>query len=563
MTVANHALSDGPHRIAVTTADSATGAEGPLSDATSLVVQTSLIVNGTNPANGAVVTALPNGQFIVTFSHPLAGLSDGQTPIQTNAPFNPYDVFLLARGPDLNFTAPDPSVLNGGDLPLHADVVYHINSDGTSEFVLTPVEPLSTDVFEISINLSCFSDLAGNPLTDPDAAGLGAAPGYRTFLLQTPAANSQPLAVIGVTAFNGSVAVAGAVPQPDAITIHFNKPLFMGAADNDNVQLVANPGPNFTVVPSVAAYSPTTNSIVLTPTATLSPGTPYAIRVAGRDSGMSYVSDDQGFGQPDANGALATTFYDFFTVTNAPAGAGTSPLKVAVDGSGNPALLPLATNNNAWTLPVGYESVGFTGAIDPASLGHYSAMFIPWKGGLNDNGADAGDVPLNAITAFNPNTNQLIIVSSQPVGNGVYVFALSNLGGAVAGPLLNDEGQVAGVSGGAYYRSFFLNVSGVSSASVAGTHASDLVATPLVLAAPAGAPERAAIAGVRDEARPRTVRLLTVLAEHHRRATGLRPVLGVRGLAPAFNRPTPDPRGRDRERRDDSRAKAGASPRTP
>ena len=37
-----------------------------------------------------------------------AGLAEGDTPIQTKAPFNPYDVFLLARGPDLKFTAPGP-----------------------------------------------------------------------------------------------------------------------------------------------------------------------------------------------------------------------------------------------------------------------------------------------------------------------------------------------------------------------------------------------------------------------------------------------------------------------
>ena len=494
VTVSGNGLSDGTHRIAATTATSISSTESAVSASTSIVIQTSVIITGTTPANGSFPNSNFGGPFIVTFSHPLAFLSDGQSPIQQptgpNAPpFNPYDVFLLAQGPDLKFTAPVPNVLNGGDLPLHAVVVYHILPDGTSEFVITPSEPLSSDVFAISVTLASFSDLAGNTLTDPEG---GTAPGYRTFLLQKPPVNSQPLAVVGVTELNGSIPVTGAVFQPDTITIRFNKPLFAGAAGNGNVQLIANPGPDFVVVPSVAAYSPTTDSIELTPTAPLFPGTQYAVRVAGKDTPTtpSYVSDDQGFGQQDSNGALPLTFYDLFTVTNAPAGAGTSPLKVAVDAQGNPLLLPLAINTNAWPLPVGYVSAQFTEPLDTTSLGHYSAMFIPWKGGLNDNAADAGDVPLNATTAFNPNTDQLIIVPSQPVGNGVYVDSLSNIKAAVnEDPLLNDAGQAAGVSGGAYYRSFFEQVAGMSTAVVAGSHAADLVAAPVVVAPVAGPSE--------------------------------------------------------------------------
>ena len=491
VTVSGNGLSDGTHRIAATTAISTSSNESAVSASTGIAVQTSVIITGTNPGDGTVVMdKLPNGQFVVTFNHPLAGLSDGQSPIQDNAPFNPYDVFLLARGPDLQFTAPKPDILNGGDLPLHAEVVYHINVNGTSEFDITPTEPMSTDVFAVSVNLASFSDLAGNPLTDP----LGGAPGYRTFLFQKSAFSSQPLAVVGITEFNGSTPVSGAVAQPDTISIQFNKPLFVGAAGNGNVQLIANPGPNFTVVPSVAAYSPTTNSIELTPTVPLTPATPlfpgtqYAVRVAGKDGPTtpSYVSDDQGFGSPDSNGALPHTVFDLFTVKNAPAGAGSSPLTVAVDAQGNPKLLPLATNNNAWGQAIGYVSAQFTEPLDVASLGHYSAMFIPWKGGLNDNGADAGDVPLNATIAFNPNTNELIIVPSQPVGSGVYVDSLSSMKAMNTDPLMNDAGLEAGVSGLAYYRSFFEQAPGVSALAVTGSHASDLVAAPVVSGALVG-----------------------------------------------------------------------------
>ena len=487
---ANLPLVDGTYQVAAVTTSGNTSSG--FSATTTITVQTGLTITGTDPGDGSVVgDKLPNNQFVVTFSHPLAFLSDGQSPIQLPSgpnppPFNPYDVFLLARGPDLTFTAPSPGVLNGGDLPLHADVVYHVNSDGSSEFVITPTEPMSTDVFALSVNLAAFSDLAGNPLTDP----LGAAPGYRTFLFQKSAVSSQPLAVVGVTEYNGSIPVTGAVVQPDTISIQFNKPLFVGAAGNGNVQLIANPGPNFTVVPSVAAYSPTTDSIELTPTASLFPGTQYAVRVAGKDSPTtpSYVSDDQGFGSPDSNGALPHTVFDLFTVKNAPAGAGSSPLTVAVDAQGNPKLLPLATNNNAWGQAIGYVSAQFTEPLDPTSLGRYSAMFIPWKGGLNDSTADAGDVPLNATIAFNPNTNQLILVPSQPVGSGVYVDSLSSMKAMNTDPLMNDVGQAAGVSGGSLL-SFVLRAARRESQtqqSLTGTHAADLVAAAVVSAPVAG-----------------------------------------------------------------------------
>ncbi|MDR3633079.1 MAG: hypothetical protein P4L84_04530 [Isosphaeraceae bacterium] len=411
------------------------------------------LLSGTNdfsilsisPANGTVVPALPNGQIVVTLSHRVAGLSDGQSPIQNSGTFNPYDVFLLARGPDGVFSA--PSGVDGGDLPLHVNVVYHINGNGTSEFVITPTGSLSSDVYAVKVDLAAFTDTSGNPLIDGND-------GYRTFLLQAPPVNAnQPLTVTSVTEFNGQTTIHNnVVARPDTIQIQFNKPLYAGAAGNGNVQLIANPGPNFTVVPSVAAYNPTTDSIYLTPTVFLNSGTVYAIRVAGQDSGSSYVSDDQGYGGPGY--PLAHTFYDTFTVTG-PVYDPLTPFQVgtiqAEMGTGAAA----TSTTNQWSLPESYMSVQFDEPLNVQSLGRYSVALIPRSGGLDTNNFDAGDTPLNATVVYNPNTFQLIIVPSQPVGKDVYLLALSNMNASANDPLLNNAGQPAGVGGNApYYATF-------------------------------------------------------------------------------------------------------------
>ena len=436
-----------------------------------------------SPANGSVVPALPNGEVVVTLSQPVAGLADGQSPIQTTGTFNPYDVILLARGPDGVFSA--PTGVDGGDLPLHVNVVYHVNGNGTSEFVITPTGPLSTDVFAVHVDLAAFRDASGQPLTDANN-------GYRTFLLQKPAVNpSAPLQVTGVTALNGQTVINNdVVPMPDTIQIHFNKPLFAGAAGNGNVQLIANPGPNFSIVPSVAAYSPTTDSIYLTPTERLGQGTVYAVRVAGQDSGSTYVSDDQGFGGPGY--PLPHTFYDTFSIAESAPPNPIRPFRVS-------ATLPPASTTSTWTQPVGYALIRFTEPLDPQSLGRYSAMLIPRSGGLNTNAFDAGDVPLNATVAYNPAAFQLIIVPSQPVGDDVYLYALSNMRATNGDPLLNNFGQPAGVSGNpAYYATFGLTA-GSASASVAPTGRSHPAAVlgwiPDLHAAPSFAARRAVPAG--------------------------------------------------------------------
>jgi hypothetical protein len=389
------------------------------------------IVN-VNPADGSVVPTLPNGQVVVTLSEPVAGLSDGESPVQDGGTFNPYDVALIPRGPDGVFTA--------GDLPVHANVVYHENADGTSELVITPTGPLSSDVFLVQVDLAAFHDASGNTLVDGGE-------GYRTFLLQLPAvAPSEPLAVTGVTGHravgSGSYPIDGnVVNTPDTIQISFNKPLFAGAAGYGNVQLVANPGPNFSVVPSVAAYSPTGDSVYLTPTAPLSTTTVYAIRVAGQDSGSTYVSDDQGYGGPGY--PLARTFYDTFMVD------GPFLQTTGFGASVHPA------NGSLSSVPVPFVIVSLGDQLNAQSLDRNSVALIPRSGGVDGESFDAGDAPVNATVAFNPNNFRLVVVPTQPVAADTYVVALGPMSASNGTPLPNNDGQPAAVGGNPpYYATF-------------------------------------------------------------------------------------------------------------
>ena len=109
---------------------------------------------------------------------------------------------------------------------------------------------------------------------------------------------------------------------------------------------------------------------------------------------------------------------------------------------------------------IGYGSVQFTEPLNLSSppMGRYSAMLIPQSGGLNNAAFDNADVPLNAKLAFNPNTNQLIVVPTVPLGNDVYLFSLSNIQATNGDQLLNNNGQFAGKNGAApYFASFGLS----------------------------------------------------------------------------------------------------------
>jgi hypothetical protein len=100
-------------------------------------------------------------------------------------------------------------------------------------------------------------------------------------------------------------------------------------------------------------------------------------------------------------------------------------------------------------------SVELTEPPDFNAWGRYSAILISRFGGLDPNSFDTGDVPLNAVVAYNPSSDQLIIVPTQLIGNDTYLLALSNIKGPTGDALLNSAGQPAGVNGNASYYAQF------------------------------------------------------------------------------------------------------------
>jgi hypothetical protein len=213
----------------------------------------------------------------------------------------------------------------------------------------------------------------------------------------------------------------------------------------------------------------------------------------------SGISDDQQF--PEPGGTLGQDFFTTFQVNAAGVGAGQSPLTV---------LGTSPANGTAWTSPLGYGSVTFSEAINLSSFGRYSAMLVPQTGGVTTGGSGYADVPYNAMLAFNPNTNQLIIV---PTGiltdNTVDLFALSNISATNGDPLTNPGGDLP------VYSSFLLN-HGAQTANVASTHAALTVGQPTV-AGTIGAVVPADDAGTQPAANVQTASTPTTTAQPHAR----------------------------------------------
>ncbi|MDR3634144.1 MAG: Ig-like domain-containing protein, partial [Isosphaeraceae bacterium] len=418
-------LADGTYQIAATTSATAGGAQSGMSGTTSLAIETSLQVTGVSPATN-FTTTLPNGQVVVTFNHDLAGL----TPDVANGgafTSSPFAVMLIPSGPDggaLNaahaaslWTA--PSGVDSGDLPVPATLVYHQNADGTSQITLTPALPLSTDIYLISVN--GLTDLAGNPLSG--AGGRGTAY-YTSFDYHASPVNSAALAVTGVTANQGAVVINNnAIPQPDTIGIAFNKALSPWTVNGSSVHLYRQTGPGTAApVQAAVAYSPTTQTVYLTPEETLTPGTVYDVKVD------STVSDDQNF--PSTGATLAQPFTTSFTVSGA-AVTSSSPLTVTQTSPAN------GTKDSQ---PLGYGAVTFSEGVNLQSLSRFSAMLVPHSGGVTTGGSGYADVPVNAKLAFNPNTNQLIVVPTQPLADSIYLFSLSGIKATNGDALTNPGG---------------------------------------------------------------------------------------------------------------------------
>jgi hypothetical protein len=204
------------------------------------------------------------------------------------------------------------------------------------------------------------------------------------------------------------------------------------------------------------AYSPTTQSAYLTPEVKLSPGTVYYVAVS------PTVSDDQNFPNPGAT--LGHAFVTSFTV-NGPGVTGSSPLTV---------LQTVPTNGTQYFARLGYGSVSLSEALNSnlaqSILSRFSVMLVPHTGGVTTGGSGYADVPVNAKLAFNPNTNQIIIVPTQPLGNSIYLFSLTNIKAANGDAL----------QGTPVYSTFQLVMSGSASAAVVARS----VSAPLTAVAP-------------------------------------------------------------------------------
>lgn len=149
ITLSGAALPDGTYQIADAASLTSGGALSTLSGTTAITIQSSLTITATNPADGASVTALPDGQVSVTFSHALAGLTDGGPALSTSDP-----------------TALELTTQGGNSLTI--TTLYRVNADDTSTVVLTPISPPLPGVLSLVVDPTAFSDLAGNPLSAPN-----------------------------------------------------------------------------------------------------------------------------------------------------------------------------------------------------------------------------------------------------------------------------------------------------------------------------------------------------------------------------------------------------------
>ncbi len=382
-------------------------------------VTTPLRVVSISPTSN-FMTGAP-ADIVVTFNRSLAGLVPDKSN-GTGLASSPFAVMVIPSGPDGQATqkATDvfwsaPSGIDAGDLPLPGTAVYHVNSNGNSTITLTPKQPLATDIYLISVNN--VSDAFGDPLSTDIAGDPGTV--FTSFEYRPLTSSSAPT-VTRVTAESGSVVINNnQIPQPDTIGIRFSKPMSTYTINTSTVQLFQKGVVG--ALPAAVAYSPTTQSAYLTPETALTPGAIYFVSVS------TDVTDDQKFSVPGT--ALANPYVTSFTVSGPGVGAGTSPLKV---------LSTVPPDGRVWNLPMGYGAVQFSEAINLSSLNRFSAMLISQTGSAERRAGQYADVPVNAKVAFNPNTDQLIIVPTGSLRNNtVYLFSLQGISATKAGDALS------------------------------------------------------------------------------------------------------------------------------
>ena len=315
---------------------------------------------------------------------------------------------LIPSGPDGQTAAQQtgnlwtaPAGIDSGDLPVPATAVYTDNPDGTSTITLTPHEPLTTNVYLVSIN-SLF-DLAGNPVLNNEGV-----PGnfFVSFEYLPPPVTTGAPVVASVSADHDSVPIDNdAIPQPDTIGIAFNKAMDAYTINTNTIQLWGKPlsGGTYQLQPSAAAYSPTTRSAYLTPTGTLSTNMLYLVAVS------SDVTDDTMFpntGIPlnkSASAPEGQPYYTTFTVASAGVSAGQAPFRITATSP---------SDGMASFQPLGYGTVSFSEPLSftAQTLSRFAIMIVPKTGGVTTGTSGYADVPYNAKLAFNPNPNTVVIV---------------------------------------------------------------------------------------------------------------------------------------------------------
>ena len=436
ITVNNQSLADGTHRIVATVAANATSTQSALSPSTSVAIQSSTLFTGDSLTSNFFTSA--PGPLVFHFNHPLAGLTpdvaDG-----TGFTSDPFAVMLIPSGPDGAATQAQtgsfwsgPNGADGGDLPIHSTLVYHVNPDGTSEITLTPTVPLGTNLYLLSVQGQTLTDLAGNPVT---VTGGKMGPFYDSFDLRLPPVSTGAPQVLNVTTNNGATTIVPGtnptITQPDTIAIQFSKAMDFYNINSSTIFLQALPNgtSNLTTVPSIVTYSPATQTAYLTPTAFLSPGTKYIITVSGS------LTDDEGF--PTGGFAIGANYFSSFFVNTNPVTPSSGPFVVT-------ATTPM--NGSLVQQQFGYVSVTFSAPLSTEAITRFDVMLTPNPAAPND------FVPVNAKIAFNPNTDQLIIVPTDVLGQAIDYLGLSNLNAAnldgspnVNAPLLNNAGLPAGV----------------------------------------------------------------------------------------------------------------------
>ncbi|MDR3637919.1 MAG: hypothetical protein P4L84_29205 [Isosphaeraceae bacterium] len=384
-----------------------------------------------SPPLNAALTVGPSS-VVVTFNHQLQGFVPGT--LTAGMVSNIYAVTVVPWGPD--------GVATAGDIPLDGTLNYSINSDGTSAITFTPTVPWSTDVYSIGVSGS-LTDVSGNVLTT--SSGL-TGPEYSSFLVRyNPITQAAP-AVTGVKVNNGAITVNNnVIPWFDALAITFNKAMDIQHVNSSYVQLLQKPSTSgtYTQVTGVTvAYNPGTLTAYLVPNvplqATYGTSAIYLIVVS------ATLDDNTGYPNPGTH-TLGMTYYNTFTLQSQSPPTNTSPLTI-LQQNGSDVSTP--ANGSLTGSTIGYGTVTMTEAVNPASLGPYSFTLIPRSGGTSSTQFDSADLPVNAVVTFNPNTNQLVIIPTVPLGSDVYLYTLTTPmkatnGDSLARPPLYESFQLS------------------------------------------------------------------------------------------------------------------------